>query len=96
VVPPPVVPPQVPQATNSGQVLGSVGDSTSPLDLGANQDQGSQSDDQDDSDSSDDDGAGGKKVSVKAGLGLINSGPVELDQQVDDPVTSGSDWLSTN
>jgi hypothetical protein len=86
----------VPQATNSGQILGAVGDSTSPLDLGANQDQGSQGDDQDDSDSSDDDGAGGKKVSVKAGLGLINSGPVELDQQVDDPVTSGSDWLSTN
>ena len=95
VVPPPVVvPPEVPQATNSGQVLGSVGGSTSPIDMVVGQDQGSQADDQDDGDDSDDDSSGGKKTSVKAGLGLINSSPVELDQDVDDPVTSGNDWMA--
>jgi hypothetical protein len=91
-----VVPPEVPQATNSGQVLGSVGGSTSPLDFGAGDDQSSSQADSDDSDDSDDQGSGGKKTNVKAGLGLINSNPVEVDSDIDDPVTSGSDWVNEN
>jgi hypothetical protein len=32
-----------------------------------------------------------EEESVDASLGLISSGPVNLDQQIDEPVTSGSD-----
>jgi len=58
------------------------------------QDQGSQADDQGDSDDGDDDSSAGKKTSVKAGLKMINSNPVEVDHDVDDPVTSGNDWMA--
>jgi hypothetical protein len=57
------------------------------------QDQGSdqsQADDQEDDQQSEDDEAQAE-VNADASLGLINSGPVQVNIQVDDPVTSGSD-----
>jgi len=36
-------------------------------------------------------GKGGDDESVETWLGLINAGPINLDQAIDEPVTSGSD-----
>ncbi|MEO6224719.1 MAG: hypothetical protein ABIO80_02545 [Sphingomicrobium sp.] len=94
VVPPPVVPPPVvpPQVASSDAILGPLGGTEDPLDLGSTGDQGS--DQGDDSDSDDeDDGKGGKKTNVKASVGLINSAPVQINQTIDEPITSGSDGL---
>ena len=51
-------------------------------------DQGDQSDQSDQGDSSDDKGADGK---VDPLLRLINTTPIRLDQNIDEPVTSGGD-----
>ena len=61
---------------------------SSPLDLGSG-DQSSQ--DSDDSDDSDSDDSGDSQTNVDATLGLINTGPVNVSPQVDEPITSGGD-----
>jgi hypothetical protein len=57
---------------------------SSPLDL-AGDGQSDESSDEDSEDSGDDQG------SVDATLGLVNTGPVNIDQPVDEPITSGGD-----
>jgi hypothetical protein len=61
---------------------------TSPLDLGVNGQGDEQSDQQSDEDSDD---SGDDQTKVDAALGLVNTGPVNIDQPVDEPVTSGGD-----
>ena len=76
-------------------ILGPIGDMTSPLDLGVsdpaepNMDQGSSDDS--DSDDSDSDDKGDEKTNVDATLGIINTGPVNIEAPVDEPITSGGD-----
>jgi filamentous hemagglutinin family protein len=96
VPPPPVPPPPVPpppvvphDVGSSDGLLGPLGQSNGSLGFDSSQDQGSDDQGDDDSDDSDD----GKKTNVEATLGLINAGPVQPDQQVDDPVTSGGEWM---
>jgi hypothetical protein len=48
-----------------------------------------QSDDQ--SDDQDDEGTDDDQAGFDASLGLINTAPVNLDQTIDEPVTSGRD-----
>jgi hypothetical protein len=59
----------------------------SPLDLGSGDQSSQDSDDSDDSDSDDSD----SQTNVDATLGLINTGPVNVSPQVDEPITSGGD-----
>jgi hypothetical protein len=73
---------------SSDGLLGPLGQSNDSLGFDSSLDQGS--DDQGDDDS--DDNGDGKKSKVEVTLGLINAGPVQTDQQVDDPVTSGGEW----
>ena len=80
-----------PQAVNGGDILGATGGSNGPLDLGSAPDGGTEADDSSDDDDSDDNDSESKKTTVDAGFNLINSSPVDVDLQVDDPVTSGSD-----
>jgi hypothetical protein len=77
------VPPQISGAEN---ILGPIGEMTSPLDLGSNDP--SDPTDQDESDDSDD---SGDESSADATLGLINTGPVNVTVPVDEPITSGGD-----
>ena len=51
------------------------------------EDQQPESDDDKKKDEDDD----GSDQGVQAWLGLINAGPINLDQQIEEPVTSGSD-----
>jgi hypothetical protein len=56
-----------------------------------------QPEDQPGSDQSDDsDEAGDEKSNVNVSLGIINSGPVQLDQPLDEPVTSGGSGIGTD
>jgi hypothetical protein len=73
------------EVSASDSILGPLGDMASSADTGSSD----QSDDEDD----DSDDKDGKKTNVEVTLGLINAGPVQLDQQVDDPVTSGGEWM---
>jgi hypothetical protein len=84
--PPPVVePPQLPpELSGAESILGPIGEMSSPLDTAANEQDGDQSEDED-SDEGDD------ESSVDATLGLVNTGPVNIDQPVDEPITSGGD-----
>jgi len=77
------VPPQVSGAEN---ILGPIGEMSSPLDLATNDP--SEPKDSDDSDDSDD---SGDQTNVDATLGLINTGPVNVTVPVDEPITSGGD-----
>jgi hypothetical protein len=58
---------------------------SSPLDLGANDPADDQADQESDDDSGDD------QSSVDATLGLVNTGPVNVNPPVDEPITSGGD-----
>jgi hypothetical protein len=53
-------------------------------------DTGTSDDDQSDDKKKDDDGSD-DQAGVDASLGLINTAPVNLDQTIDEPVTSGRD-----
>jgi filamentous hemagglutinin family protein len=82
--PPPFVPPQVSGAEN---ILGPIGEMSSPLDLSSND----PSDDQSDQDSDDDGDDSDDQTNVDATLGLVNTGPVNIEQPIDQPITSGGD-----
>lgn len=79
------MPPEVSGAEN---ILGPIGEMSSPLDLGANDPTDPQDQDSDDSDDSDD---SGDQTNVDATLGLVNTGPVNVTVPVDEPITSGGD-----
>jgi hypothetical protein len=49
------------------------------------------SDQSEDKSDDDDDGSDGDQAGFDASLGLINTAPVNLDQTIDEPVTSGRD-----
>lgn len=74
--------------TGAENILGPIGEMTSPLDLGSNDPSDSPSDQNSDEDSDD---SGDDQTNVDAALGLVNTGPVNLDQPVDEPITSGGD-----
>jgi len=92
--------PDVPPGTIGGaeSILGPVGLMNSPSDLIAGNDDdeifgpggeqlaGEEGDGDEDDDQSDDSESG-----ADASVGIINTGPVSIDQPVDEPVTSGSD-----
>ena len=82
--PPPAPPPPAAatQTLAADQVLGPIGASDSSTIAGEDQQQ-AEEDKKKDKGSDDD--------SVETWLGLINAGPINLDQPIDEPVTSGSD-----
>ena len=61
---------------------------SSPLDLGTNDPADDQSEQDSDDDSED---SGDDQSSVDATLGLVNTGPVNVNPPVDEPITSGGD-----
>jgi len=77
--PPPPVPPA--QTLASDQVLGPIGASDNSI-AGEDQQQADEDKKKD---------KGGDDDSVDTWVGLINAGPINLDQPIDEPVTSGSD-----
>jgi filamentous hemagglutinin family protein len=77
---PPPPPPAPPAATASDQVLGPL----ASADTAIGDDQQSQEDKKKDNGDDEDEG-------INASLRLINTGPINLDQQIDEPVTSGND-----
>jgi hypothetical protein len=87
--PPPVPPEEVPGVES---ILGPIGLMDSPSDLpfdeGADDGSGGGDDEADEEEeAADEEGSGNADASV----GLINTGPVSIDQPVEEPVTSGSD-----
>ena len=77
---PPPPPPAPPAATASDQVLGPL----ASADAGIGDDQQSEEDKKKDNGDDEDEG-------INASLRLINTGPINLDQRIDEPVTSGND-----
>jgi hypothetical protein len=55
------------------------------------EDQQDQQDQGQDEDQDSDDEGGDDSESVNTSIGIINTAPVNLEQQIDEPVTSGSD-----
>jgi hypothetical protein len=77
--------PVPPQTVGAESILGPVGLMQSPANQGGQKDQ---SEDQDEKE------GGSKKTSADPSVYLINTGPLQLDDVIDDPITSGNDGLA--
>ena len=84
--PPPPPPPSTTPAQTlaSDQVLGPIGSTDSSF-VSTDEDQQQQSEEAKKKDK------GGEDEGIETWLGLINAGPINFDQPIDEPVTSGSD-----